>query len=101
MPRLSNGADFYIVTVPTPIDGRNRPDLGADAGGLAQRSARCSSSGDIVVYEFDGLSRRASRKTACRCWKSSPGLKAGSDFTVGYSPERINPGDKRTASRPS
>ncbi len=86
-------ADFYIVTVPTPIDDANRPDLAAmlkaseSVGAVLKR-------GDIVVYESTVYPGAVEEECMPRLEKKS-GLKAGSDFTVGYSPERINPGDKQ------
>ncbi len=85
-------ADFFIVTVPTPIDGANRPDLGAllaasDTVGHALRKDA------IVVYEstvYPGAIEEVCVPVLGRVSK----LRAGHDFTVGYSPERINPGDK-------
>ena len=85
-------ADFFIVTVPTPIDAARRPDLTAmlsassTVGGVLKR-------GDIVVYEstvYPGAVEEDCVPVLERVSK----LKAGVDFTVGYSPERINPGDK-------
>ena len=85
-------SDFYIVTVPTPIDGARRPDLAAmlsasrSVGGVLKR-------GDIVVYEstfYPG----AVEEDCLPVLESVSGLAGGRDFTVGYSPERINPGDK-------
>jgi len=84
-------SDFYIVTVPTPIDGANRPDLGAmlsasrAVGGVLKR-------GDIVVYEST-VYPGAVEEDCIPVLEKASGLKAGSDFKVGYSPERINPGD--------
>jgi len=84
--------DFYIVTVPTPIDTANRPDLGAmlaasrTVGGALKK-------GDIVVYEST-VYPGAVEEDCVPVLEQVSGLKAGSDFTVGYSPERINPGDK-------
>ena len=85
--------DFYIVTVPTPIDAARRPDLGAmlgaskTVGGVLKR-------GDIVVYEST-VYPGACEEDCVPVLEAVSGLKAGSDFTVGYSPERINPGDKQ------
>ena len=84
--------DFLIVTVPTPIDGNHQPDLGAvlsasEAVGGALRK------GAIVVYEstvYPGAIEEVCVPVLERVSK----LRAGQDFTVGYSPERINPGDK-------
>ena len=86
-------SDFFIVTVPTPIDGARRPDLGAmfEASRLVGAALK---KGDIVVYEstvYPGAVEEECVPLLERC----SGLKAGSDFNVGYSPERINPGDKQ------
>jgi UDP-N-acetyl-D-galactosamine dehydrogenase len=86
-------SDFFIVTVPTPIDDARRPDLRAMfeasklVGGVLKK-------GGIVVYEstvYPGTVEEECAPILERC----SGLKAGSDFNVGYSPERINPGDKQ------
>ena len=85
-------ADFYIVTVPTPIDGTRRPDLGAvlsasdTVGNVLKR-------GDIVVYESTVYPGTIEEECLPVLQKKS-GLVGGRDFSVGYSPERINPGDK-------
>ncbi|MGB8894102.1 MAG: nucleotide sugar dehydrogenase, partial [Pseudolabrys sp.] len=85
-------ADFYIVTVPTPIDGARRPDLGAvllasdTVGNVLKR-------GDIVVYESTVYPGTIEEECLPVLQKKS-GLVGGRDFSVGYSPERINPGDK-------
>jgi UDP-N-acetyl-D-galactosamine dehydrogenase len=86
-------ADFYIVTVPTPIDSARRPNLGAilaaseSIGGFLKR-------GDIVVYEST-VYPGAVEEDCLPVLEKKSGLVGGSDFTVGYSPERINPGDKK------
>ncbi len=85
-------ADFYIVTVPTPIDSARKPDLGAvmaasaTVGGVLKR-------GDIVVYESTVYPGTVEEECVPALERKS-GLVGGRDFTVGYSPERINPGDK-------
>src|SRR6201994_755306 len=85
-------ADFYIVTVPTPIDEAHRPDLGAmlkasaTVGGGLKR-------GDIVVYEST-VYPGAVEEDCLPVLEQKSGLVGGCDFTLGYSPERINPGDK-------
>jgi UDP-N-acetyl-D-galactosamine dehydrogenase len=85
-------ADFFIVTVPTPIDQARRPDLTAllraseTVGGALKR-------GDIVVYEST-VYPGATEEDCVPILERASGLRAGRDFTVGYSPERINPGDK-------
>jgi UDP-N-acetyl-D-galactosamine dehydrogenase len=85
-------ADFYIVTVPTPIDAANRPDLGAMLA-ASKTVAGVLKRGDIVVYEST-VYPGAVEEDCVPALETASGLKAGSDFTVGYSPERINPGDK-------
>ncbi|WP_430649806.1 nucleotide sugar dehydrogenase [Bradyrhizobium nitroreducens] len=87
-----NAADFFIVTVPTPIDGANKPDLRA----LLSASMSVGSAlkrGDIVVYEST-VYPGATEEECVPVLERASGLKAGVDFHVGYSPERINPGDK-------
>ena len=91
-PSSLTGADFYIVTVPTPIDGARRPDLKAilsasdTVGGVIKR-------GDIIVYEST-VYPGAIEEECLPILEKKSGLTGGRDFTVGYSPERINPGDK-------
>ena len=86
-----NSADFYIVTVPTPIDSARRPDLGAMLA--ASRSVGAAlKRGDIVVYEST-VYPGAVEEECVPVLENASGLKGGRDFTVGYSPERINPGD--------
>ncbi len=84
--------NIYIVTVPTPIDGFNTPDLNP----LEKASAavgRVISKGDIVIYEsttYPGCTE----EVCVPVIESVSGLKFNVDFFAGYSPERINPGDK-------
>jgi UDP-N-acetyl-D-glucosamine/UDP-N-acetyl-D-galactosamine dehydrogenase len=91
-PREIAAADFFIVTVPTPIDASRRPDLSAlllaskTVGGALKR-------GDVVVYEST-VYPGATEEDCVPVLEGVSGLAAGRDFTVGYSPERINPGDK-------
>jgi len=85
-------ADFYIVTVPTPIDSAHRPDLSALIG-ASQLVGKVLAAGDIVVYEST-VYPGATEEDCVPVLEHASGLKAGADFTVGYSPERINPGDK-------
>ena len=85
-------ADFQIVTVPTPIDSARRPDLGAMLAASAS-VATALKRGDIVVYEST-VYPGAVEEECVPVLQSKSGLTAGRDFTVGYSPERINPGDK-------
>ena len=84
-------ADFYIVTVPTPIDEANRPNLGPMLS-ASRTVGEVLKKGDIVVYEST-VYPGAIEETCVPVLQEHSDLKAGSDFTVGYSPERINPGD--------
>ena len=91
-PAELSGADFFIVTVPTPIDQARRPDLAA----LLRASTTVGEAlkkGDIVVYEST-VYPGATEEDCVPILEQASGLLAGRDFTVGYSPERINPGDK-------
>ncbi|MGN6155320.1 MAG: nucleotide sugar dehydrogenase [Sphingomicrobium sp.] len=86
------GSDIYIVTVPTPIDEANRPDFTALLTACALVGPNLEK-GNIVVFEstvYPGVTEDICGPELERC----SGLKAGSDFKLGYSPERINPGDK-------
>jgi len=85
-------ADFYIVTVPTPIDGANRPDLGAMLS-ASRTVGEVLKAGDIVVYEST-VYPGAVEDDCIPVLEATSGRAAGRDFGVGYSPERINPGDK-------
>ncbi|MBU5636075.1 nucleotide sugar dehydrogenase [Geomonas sp. Red69] len=85
-------ADFHIVAVPTPVDSANRPDL-TPVFKASETVGRALKKGDIVVYEstvYPGVTEEECLPILERV----SGLKNGEDFTVGYSPERINPGDK-------
>lgn len=84
--------NFYIVTVPTPIDAHKRPDLSP----LIRASriiGKVLNKGDIVVYEST-VYPGATEEDCVPELESVSGLKFNKDFYVGYSPERINPGDK-------
>ncbi len=86
-------SDFFIVTVPTPIDEARQPDLGAMFA-ASRTVGTVLKKGDIVVYEST-VYPGAVEDDCVPLLESASGLKAGSDFKVGYSPERINPGDKQ------
>jgi UDP-N-acetyl-D-galactosamine dehydrogenase len=91
-PKELAAADFYIVTVPTPIDAARRPDLGPMLS--ASRSVGAFlKKGDIVVYEST-VYPGAVEEVCVPVLEEHSRLAAGHDFTVGYSPERINPGDR-------
>jgi UDP-N-acetyl-D-galactosamine dehydrogenase len=84
--------DVFIVTVPTPIDDAKRPDLGALLG--ASRSVgQVLRKGGIVVYEST-VYPGATEEDCAPILEKMSGLRLNRDFFVGYSPERINPGDK-------
>jgi len=84
--------NVYIVTVPTPIDQAKRPDLGALRG--ASRSiGKVLGKGDIVIYEST-VYPGATEEDCAPILAEVSGLKVNEDFFLGYSPERINPGDK-------
>lgn len=85
-------ADFIIVAVPTPINKHNQPDLTP----LLKASETVGSvikDGDIIVYEST-VYPGATEDDCVPVLEKYSGLEAGKDFFVGYSPERINPGDK-------
>ena len=85
-------ADFHIIAVPTPINDANQPDLSPLIG--ASKSVGLSlKKGDIVVYEST-VYPGATEEDCVPVLEDISGLKCGVDFFVGYSPERINPGDK-------
>ncbi|MBV6644161.1 MAG: nucleotide sugar dehydrogenase [Cyclobacteriaceae bacterium] len=86
------GCNFYVVTVPTPVDHHKNPDL-TPLKKASQAIARVLSPGDIVVYEstvFPGCTE----EECVPVLEEFSGLKYNQDFFCGYSPERINPGDK-------
>lgn len=84
--------NFYVVAVPTPVDDNNRPDL-KPLWGASETVGKVISKGDIVVYEstvYPGVTEEECLPVVERV----SGLKFNKDFYAGYSPERINPGDK-------
>lgn len=92
-PQDLHDADFHIVTVPTPIDDAKNPDLGP-LYRATQTVGSILKKGDIVVYEstvYPGVTE----EECLPLLEKHSGLKGGVDFKVGYSPERINPGDPK------
>ena len=84
--------NFYVVAVPTPVDVNNRPDL-KPLWGASETVGKVISKGDIVVYEstvYPGVTEEECLPVIERV----SGLIFNKDFFAGYSPERINPGDK-------
>ena len=86
-------SNVYIVTVPTPIDAAKRPELSA-LRTASQIVASVLSRGDTVVYEST-VYPGATEEECVPILEEISGLKLNKDFFVGYSPERINPGDKQ------
>lgn len=87
-----SGVTFFVVTVPTPIDESKRPDLTAMIK-ASETVARLLKPGAVVVYEstvYPGVTEEVCGPVLERI----SGLRCGLDFTLGYSPERINPGDR-------
>lgn len=97
-PAVCPPADFYIVTVPTPIDGANRPDLrmveaASRTVGAMLPAAVAEGRVPVVVYEstvYPGVTEDICGPIL----EQYSGLLCGKDFFLGYSPERINPGDR-------
>jgi len=85
-------ASIYIVTVPTPIDAHKRPDL-TSLLKASKMLGRVLKRGDIVIYEST-VYPGATEEDCAPILESISGLKLNEDFFLGYSPERINPGDK-------
>lgn len=85
-------ASFYIVTVPTPIDAFNHPDL-KPLLSATKTIGKVLKKGDYVVYEST-VYPGCTEEDCIPILEKLSGLKVGEDFKVGYSPERINPGDK-------
>jgi UDP-N-acetyl-D-glucosamine/UDP-N-acetyl-D-galactosamine dehydrogenase len=92
-PDALAAASFFVVTVPTPIDAERRPDLRPLQRACALIGRRLAP-GSVVVFEstvYPGLTR----EVCGRLLAEASGLARGRDFKLGYSPERINPGDPR------
>ncbi|MBO4402700.1 MAG: nucleotide sugar dehydrogenase [Bacteroidales bacterium] len=84
--------NFYVVAVPTPVDKNNHPDL-TPLLGVSESVGKVISKGDVVVYEstvYPGVTEEECLPVVARV----SGLVYNRDFFAGYSPERINPGDK-------
>ncbi|RIW64872.1 nucleotide sugar dehydrogenase [Acinetobacter baumannii] len=85
-------SNFFIVTVPTPVDQVNRPDL-TPLKKASETVGQALKKGDIVVYEST-VYPGATEEVCIPILEKVSGLKFNQDFFAGYSPERINPGDK-------
>lgn len=91
-PDILDHASFFVVTVPTPIDSARHPDLSPLRSACALIGPRLRP-GSVVVFEstvYPGLTRDVCGPLLAK----SSGLRQGIDFKLGYSPERINPGDR-------
>ncbi|MGA7118459.1 MAG: nucleotide sugar dehydrogenase, partial [Polyangiaceae bacterium] len=94
-PADLKGCTFFVVAVPTPVDKNNVPDLGP-VERASETVGHALGKGAVVVYEstvYPGVTEDVCGPILER----SSGLKRGADFKLGYSPERINPGDKEHA----
>ncbi|MGB3343731.1 MAG: nucleotide sugar dehydrogenase [Aequorivita sp.] len=85
--------NHYIITVPTPIDKNNRPDL-RPLYAASETVGKVLKKGDMVIYEST-VYPGATEEECVPVLERVSGLKFNADFFVGYSPERINPGDKK------
>jgi UDP-N-acetyl-D-galactosamine dehydrogenase len=91
-PEALTGTTFFVVTVPTPIDANKQPDL-TPIRKASETVGRALQPGAVVVYEstvYPGVTEEFCGPILERV----SGLRCGVDFTLGYSPERINPGDR-------
>lgn len=91
-PKILNGMSFYIVGVPTPVDSYNRPDLGP-LRSACELVGKSLTPGAVVVFEstvYPGLTEEICGPLL----EKASGLTQGKDFKLGYSPERMNPGDR-------
>jgi UDP-N-acetyl-D-galactosamine dehydrogenase len=91
-PRVLKGANFFVVAVPTPIDAEHRPDLTLVLR-ASETVGKALTPGSVVVYEstvYPGITEDVCGPAL----EKASGLVRGKDFTLGYSPERINPGDR-------
>ncbi|WPO89996.1 nucleotide sugar dehydrogenase [Chryseobacterium sp. YR459] len=85
-------ADIYVITVPTPVDQHNRPDL-TPLYKASETVGKVLSKGDIVIYEST-VYPGATEEECIPVLEKVSGMVFNQDFFAGYSPERINPGDK-------
>ncbi len=91
-PGALEGHEVFVVTVPTPVDADNNPDLGAVIA-ASRTVGGAMSKGAVVVFEstvYPGVTENICGPEL----EAASGLRSGKDFFLGYSPERINPGDK-------
>ena len=87
-------ADAYIVTVPTPIDGNNQPDLSPVTGATKMVGAMINAAHKPVIIYESTVYPGVTEDICAPLLEQISGLKHRTDFSLGYSPERINPGDR-------
>jgi UDP-N-acetyl-D-glucosamine/UDP-N-acetyl-D-galactosamine dehydrogenase len=92
-PKDLASADFYVVAVPTPVDDAHRPDF-SPLVSASEFVGKVMKKGSIIVYEST-VYPGATEEVCVPVLEKHSGLKWKQDFNVGYSPERINPGDKQ------
>lgn len=91
-PALLRAASFFVIAVPTPINTDKTPDL-APVVSASQIVGDCLRKGAVVVYEFT-VYPGVTEEVCLPILEQRSGLRCGVDFKIGYSPERINPGDR-------
>ncbi|MBK9657698.1 MAG: nucleotide sugar dehydrogenase [Rhodanobacteraceae bacterium] len=92
-PQDLRAANVYIIAVPTPVNQHKWPDL-TPLVKASETVAKALKSGDVVIYEST-VYPGATEEVCVPVLERGSGLRCNVDFTVGYSPERINPGDKQ------
>lgn len=87
------GVDLFIITVPTPVNDRHEPDLGAVSGAMKTVGGYLKAGGIVVLEStvYPGVTE----DVCAPILEEASGLTCGVDFQLGYSPERMNPGDKK------
>jgi len=91
-PAALGGTTFFVVTVPTPVDDGQRPDFGPLSAACRTIGPHLAA-GAVVVFEST-VYPGATEEVCGPILEAASGLRCGTDFTLGYSPERINPGDR-------
>ncbi len=91
-PAALDLCNVYVITVQTPVDANKQPDF-SPLIGASQTVARTLKAGDVVIYEST-VYPGATEEVCIPVLEQESGLKFNRDFYVGYSPERVNPGDK-------
>ena len=93
-PEEAKGADFYIVTVPTPVDGANRPDLSPLLGATRTVAGLIDPARPATIVYESTVYPGVTEEVCGPLLEKESGLVRGQHFFLGYSPERINPGDR-------